>query len=976
MATNNEFLKCGLINIQSVRNKTHEIHELIIDKSYDILCVTETWLNVLDTAVISEMTPSTHTFLHLPRVGQIGGGVGLFLSNCFTHIRMIKMDTFTSFEFIEVNFKYQGSNMVFIIVYRPPNSNISDFFEQFDDLLERIDTVANKVIIGGDFNFWMDVESDPRKIRFNDLLESHQLSNFVDKVTSSSGHMLDLVISPTSDDLVKNIEIEENCRFTSIHKLITFRIPLKKDKWTKKILFRNKSDFDSSTFIHETTRKFSELELTQCIHNDLIHKYDCADCLTTIYNFINKTEYDSMCPENEKTIVIVNKSPWFNSETLQKKKEKRRYEKKWLRSKTNEAWSDYCAIRNQYNDLLKQTKIQYYRRKINDAGKDLRKLYCILNGLTGTSNKKVLPDGFSNQELANNFLVFFKTKIDNIIHSFTNITVPNDPVSIENFTNIRFTRFQTIHEAELMDIISKTKKTHCILDPMPIADIAAADNFLDISKRILKIVNKSISTCRFPTSEKIAAVIPGLKGSLDPQSLSSYRPISNLSYLSKVLENVILRQLNKHLDRVNALPANQSAYRPLHSTETTITSVISDLLTLMDDGKCAILILLDLSAAFDTVVHELLFEDLKSIGIIDDALEYLKDYLLNRKYYVRIGDASSPLEPLRRGVPQGSVLGPVLFCIYTIGLSKILQNLGVEFKIFADDTQLYLTISDIRVTCENLTNILNNIKNWMNYKQLKLNINKTEYLLVGKRCDLNRLYNMPLIINDNQIKVVETVKDLGVLLDCNLSMNAQISNVVRTTGYYLRNIAFIRKYLDTDSLKKLVYNYVISRLDYCNSIYYGLPKFQLRKLQNMFNRAARLIEGVGRRERITPVLIKLHWLPIKARINYKICLLTHTAIVTGKPSYLREMINLRQPVGDTGINTRLDTDGRKLTEPRCTSNIGFRAFRSAAPRLYNKLPRAIRTTDNLTTFKKKLKTYLFSDCYNTEDSTISDDYIL
>ena len=384
MVFNNEFLKCGLINIQSVRNKTNEIHELIIDKSFDILCVTETWLNDLDTAVVSEMTPSTHTFVHLPRVGQMGGGVGLFLSNSFTHIRMVKRDTFTSFEFIEVNFKHQGSNLVFIIVYRPPNSNTSDFFEQFDELLERIDTIANKVIIGGDFNFWMDVESNPRKIRFNELLESHQLSNFVNRVTSSTGHMLDLVISPSRDDLVKNIEIEEHCRFTSIHKLITFNIPLKKDKWIKKIVFRNKSDFEPNIFIHETTRKFSEMELTRCIHNNLIYKNDCADCLAMIYNSINKNEYDNMCPESEKTIVIVNKSPWFNNETLQKKREKRRYEKKWLRFKTNETWLDYCAIRNQYNDLLKQTKIQYYRRKINEVRKDLRKLYYILNGLTST----------------------------------------------------------------------------------------------------------------------------------------------------------------------------------------------------------------------------------------------------------------------------------------------------------------------------------------------------------------------------------------------------------------------------------------------------------------------------------------------------------------------------------------------------------------------------------------------------------------
>ena len=208
MATN-QFLKCGLINIQSVRNKTREICELIVDECYDIFCVTETWLNEMDTAVIREMTPQTHSFFHLPRIDRVGGGVGLFLQNSFTHIRCIKRPIFSSFEIIEVNFKYQVCNLLFIIVYRPPNLSANDFFEQFDDLLENIDQITNKVISSGDFNFWMDRELDREKVRFTDLLEAHQLRNFVQNSTSSSGHALDLIISHMEGNFIQNIEIEE-----------------------------------------------------------------------------------------------------------------------------------------------------------------------------------------------------------------------------------------------------------------------------------------------------------------------------------------------------------------------------------------------------------------------------------------------------------------------------------------------------------------------------------------------------------------------------------------------------------------------------------------------------------------------------------------------------------------------------------------------------------------------------------------------
>ena len=552
MGIDNDLLKCGLINIQSVRNKTHSIHELITDELFDVLCITETWLRDFDLSVISEMTPSTHTFIHLPREGRVGGGVGVFLSNRFSHIRMIDRPRFGSFEFIEVSFKFQGCNLLFIVVYRAPNLSASEFFDQFDDLLERIDTITAKVIICGDFNFWMDVESDVNRVKFVDLLESHQLSNYVDKVTSTTGHMLDLVLGITDDNFIKDVKIDPDCRFTSIHKLITFRVPLVKDKWVKRISFRNKNDFSPDTFINDVMKRYDELVLTKCDHDNSVRKLDCVDCLVGIYNKVNENEYNGMCPEIEKNVVVVNSSPWYNSETLQKKREKRRYEKKWRKLKTNESWLEYSVVRNQYNELLRRTKTHYYKKKLSEAGYDMRRVYCILNSLTGNLRKKNIPDGFSDQELANNFLDYFKNKIDNIIHSFVNTSVPAYRSCMINTSDIRFTCFHTVDLKEISDIMAKSRKTNCIQDPMPIADIAAANNFNCLENVILKIVNRSILMCKFPVTEKIAAVLHVLKGLLNPQSLSSYRQMSNLSYLSKIIENVILRQLNIHLARIKA----------------------------------------------------------------------------------------------------------------------------------------------------------------------------------------------------------------------------------------------------------------------------------------------------------------------------------------------------------------------------------------------------------------------------------------
>ena len=160
-------------------------------------------------------------------------------------------------------------------------------------------------------------------------------------------------------------------------------------------------------------------------------------------------------------------------------------------------------------------------------------------------------------------------------------------------------------------------------------------------------------------------------------------------------------------------------------------------------------------------------------------------------------------------------------------------------------------------------------------KKLKLNEKKTECLIIGTKHDITKYDGLKEVsINNEEIVLSRSVRDLGFIIDNNLTCNEQIQTVIKNANFSLRNIACIKKYLDDDSMKKLVHNYIITRLDYCNSLYHELPAYQLKKLQLVFNRAARLIVGISSRERITPVLIDLHWLPIKARIVFKICVLS------------------------------------------------------------------------------------------------------
>ncbi len=351
---------------------------------------------------------------------------------------------------------------------------------------------------------------------------------------------------------------------------------------------------------------------------------------------------------------------------------------------------------------------------------------------------------------------FFDNKIMHIVDSFS-VDETNPDHRFIRVLERRLLHFHDIDLSNMKDIIHKMKMTHCGNDPFSISEVRNSQNLGDILHVFVQIVNLSFVNNTFLESEKLAIFKPIVKGDLDPQSLISYRPVSNMTYVSKVIENVILDQLWRHLNEVNAIPDDQSAYRRLYSTETTLCTVVNDLLIKMDEGKCNVLIMLDLSATFDTVVHSFLLNDLKRIGIDGNAQAYLESYLKNRMYCVQIGKSFSKKKSLQRGVPQGSILGPILFCIYTIGLSELLTRHGVKLKLFADDTQFYMTMSNVIDVEDRLETVLSDIKLWMDSKQLKLSSSKTELLVVGKKMSLRRMDITTLRLMGTTLDVRSTI---------------------------------------------------------------------------------------------------------------------------------------------------------------------------------------------------------------------------
>jgi len=483
---------------------------------------------------------------------------------------------------------------------------------------------------------------------------------------------------------------------------------------------------------------------------------------------------------------------------------------------------------------------------------------------------------------------------------------------------------------------------------------------------ITEIVNKSLASGVVPDDFRIAHVRPLLKKTgLDQDVLKNYRPVSNLSFLSKVLEKVVSLKLDDHIQKSSLRDDFQSAYTQFHSTETAVLRVQSDILNALDQGKAGILVLLDLSAAFDTIDHRILLDRLKHIfGITGTALEWFASYLSDRSQSVLVNGASSKFSKLCFGVPQGSVLGPKLFTMYMKPLGDLIKQHGLDYHMYADDTQVYIffkkNCAQSQVAAvQRIELCLSVIETWLKDNMLKQNCEKTE-VAVFFPVRFQPSLDVSLNVGGATVKTGPVVRNLGAMFDSSMSMTAHVSAVIRSCYMHLRNIGRIRKYLSQDATRSLIYGLVTSRLDYCNSLLYGITQTQVKRLQRVQNMAARIVTGTKRRDHITPILKELHWLPIKYRIEYKVALFVFKVINDQAPQYLKDMIELYQPSRSLRSSSQ-----NILSVPRTRCKYGDRSFRVSGPKTWNALPDSFRNIESLDCFKKGLKTHLFIQAFES-----------
>ena len=766
-----------------------------------------------------------------------------------------------------------------------------------------------------------------------------------------SGNILDLVITHRVSSIITS-SVKSTSLLTD-HHVVECHITVSKPASLKRrVDYRKYSSIDKRAFATDIVGAFAADPGTN-------------DELIDMYNITIATVLNKHAPIVSRIITVRPKTPWHTEDLSKAKRDLRCAERRWKKTRLVVHRQIFTTLRHAYHHQLAATKSTHYRMIIHEAVNNVKAMYSVTNDLLGRSASPRLPDCRDDATLAEEFHQYFTQKIGNIRSTTDSRSITNtrDPLPPTAYHPAELCEFQPASADDVRRIIVQFSSKSCELYPMPTNLLK--DNIDTLAPIITDIVNNSLQSGVAPAAMKHAIVTPIMKKrGLDANSYMNYRPISSLSVVSKTVERYGALELHRFLDDKCLIDPFQSAYRPGHSTETALVKIHNDVLLSIDSRRSVLLVLLDLSAAFDTLDHTILLHRLRELGLDGTVIEWFTSYLIGRSNSVKIRQTTSSRQTIKYGVPQGSVLGPIMFNIYISPIADIFRRHQIRYHIYADDTQLYAECPPSNHTdaLRRLRDCVDDLKRWLDRNHLLLNESKTEAIVF--RSAAVRVTSVESTVDDcgAVVPLLPTIRDFGVILDNGLDMSAQVSNACRGAYFHLFRIAKIRKCLNTAACKTLVHSLVTSRIDYGKQVLYGISDRLLHRLDMVQRSAARVVLRIrhGDRQSMTAALKQLHWLPVKWRVEYKLLVLVFRALHDQTLAYLASLITPYVP------SRALRSAGQALlTVPRHNlERYGRRSFSCAGPTLWNALLEDIRMTVNINAFKAQLKTHYFKVAFN------------
>ena len=635
------------------------------------------------------------------------------------------------------------------------------FLDEFRTFLEHLILTPEPLLLVGDFNFRVDQANDCDARRFLSVLDSFDLTQHVAGPTHHVGHTLDLVITRANENgIITNCCVRQRI---SDHFAVHCNLTLAKPPLERKtISFRKTRSID-----------FDKLRNELNCSSLILDPSPDLDALVEQYNTTLSKLVDVYAPVKTKTVTIRPYSPWYTDEIASEKRKRRLLERRWRSTRLPGDYENYVIQCDAVNSLLKSAKVSYYGNIIKNSKHDQRVLFQTVDRLLHIKSDPLYPTSSSDNDLADKFADFFTEKITSLRNSLDSSSSTLVHLDYFSHASCVLSHFKNVTEAQVSGLITGSSVKSCPLDPAPA--VVLKECWSVLLPVMTKIVNLSINTAVMPDCFKLAMLNPLLKKmGLDFEVFANFRPISNLMFMSKLTERAIALQLIDYITINNLDEVFQSAYKQLHSTETALLRVQNDILVALDNHQSVILLLLDLSAAFDTVDHTILLNRLATrFGITGSALSWFTSYLCNRYQFVSIRGERSTHRPLACGVPQGSVLGPILYLLYTSPLGDIVGRYNMGYHFYADDTQLYLSFDSRGGDAEALAvsqveACACEIDNWMCCNKLKLNGDKSELLVISSQYRPRPVLSS-LTIGCSVVQSSASARNLGVVFDNGLT---------------------------------------------------------------------------------------------------------------------------------------------------------------------------------------------------------------
>ena len=975
-------------NIANLLSKLNSLKRFVTNistsgKKPDIIVLVETHIadttnHGLDDRALANIVTG-YRFFHKGRKNKRGGGVGILVSDDIKSEAKIcdivsKKVGYTEEQFeniviripetISTNEHGRMKDLLIVAIYRQPNSANLDHFEHcMERLLNTIDKAKNELVIAGDMNLdLLKYENHLPTSRYLDLMINHQILPRIvrpTRIKNQSATLIDHIFTRNNPiTIVSGIidtELAGSCGYTDhkpVFTVLKARAPKKQQR--------------SATIISFFTSEGHKKRKEGLMMHDWHHVLSDTDPNTVYDNIISI--YGHHYHSNITTKCVKHNSkrfrhePWMTDEILSDIRRRDRL------SKIKDRRNDYKKIRNDVVKKIRKAQRSYIQKQVQDSIGDIKKHWKIIkNAINKKNNKTEITTDFlyqgqwinDPQTNANNFNHYYAN-----IGKETNENVGNPKFESRHYLNKSRQRNEQsifLSAVSTNDVLDACRNLNAksSIDPTGFKQCIVLEDSNILAPVLAHLVNCSIEKGICPTNSKLARVIPIYKEKGSKHLYENYRPISLLSSFSKILERLIYDKIFTFLVRYEILFDSQYGFRKGHNTTHATLDFVKTVEDALENDEIAIGVFCDLSKAFDTINHEILLDKLNHYGIRGTANDWFRSYLTGREQYVDWNNKKSDKLPISTGVPQGSILGPLLFLIY---INDLPTASGLKTVLYADDSNLLIKGKDVSSVCRKLNEELASISDYFRSNKLKLNTGKTKLVYFRKKSQNVNYEELEIYLDGDKLKFEEEASFLGIVIDGNLSWDRHCVKIANTISRNNGMLNRVRKLLPPDTLKMLYNSFILPHLQYGLAAWGGCSNQNKKRIVTIQKRAIRTVCKSYATSHTEPRMKKLGILGLENLYTHQISTLIHDVMHKRAPKPIRNLLSLDRESSDRNLRSH-HSDPHHFRTPFAKYRTSTNSFCFKGPQLWNNLPKEIKDIDSKNSFKKRLKAKLL-DSYN------------